>query len=147
MPKFIRNVLIPLLIICGFSNCARYQKQWDEAVLNADIPHSNITGAWTGSWKSAPTGHTGKLKCIIQEKKDGQYEFYYWATWARVISGGFRITCSVNKKNENWTFNGEKDLGSLGGNFNHQGKGNINKIEASYQSDRGDHGTFTLTRP
>lgn len=147
MPKFIKNVLISLLIICGFSNCARYQKQWDEAVLNADIPHSNITGAWTGSWKSTPTGHTGKLKCIIQEKKDGQYEFYYWATWARVISGGFRITCSVNKKNENWTFNGEKDLGSLGGNFNHQGKGNINKIEALYQSDRGDHGTFTLTRP
>ena len=147
MPKFIRNVLIPLLIICGFSNCARYQKQWDKAVLNADIPHSSITGAWTGSWKSTPTGHTGKLKCIIQEKKDGQYEFYYWATWARVISGGFRITCSVNKKNEKWTFNGEKDLGSLGGNFNHQGKGNINKIEASYQSDRGDHGTFTLTRP
>jgi len=46
-----------------------------------------------------------------------------------------------------WTFSGENDLGSLGGNFNHQGKGTINKIEATYQSDRGDHGTFSLTRP
>ena len=56
-------------------------------------------------------------------------------------------TCRVDKKNNNWTFAGEKNLGSLGGNFNHQGKGTVDKIEATYQSDRGDHGTFSLTRP
>jgi len=147
MPKFVRNIILPLVVLCGFSSCAKYQKQWDEAVLNADAPHSNITGAWTGSWKSTPSGHTGKLKCIIKESENGDYEFYYWATWARVISGGFRISCRVDKKNNNWTFAGEKNLGSLGGNFNHQGKGTIDKIEATYQSDRGDHGTFSLTRP
>ena len=146
MPKFVRNIILPLIVFCGFSSCAKYQKQW-EAALNADAPHSNITGAWTGSWKSTPSGHTGKLKCIIQETENGQYEFYYWATWAKVLSGTFKMTCKANEENKKWTFSGENDLGSLGGKFNHQGKGSTDKIEAAYQSDRGDHGTFSLTQP
>ena len=64
-----------------------------------------------------------------------------------VISGGFRISCKVDKKNNNWTFAGEKNLGSLGGNFNHQGKGTIDKIEILTNQTGASLHLFRLTRP
>jgi hypothetical protein len=136
---------ISLLLAC--SGCAKYQKQWEKTQNEILPPHKNLEGSWVGSWKSEPSGHGGKLKCIIKETDKGQYEFYYWATWAKVISGGFRITCKVKKIDTEWTFEGDKNLGSLGGKFTHTGTAFPNKLKATYKSDRGDHGSFTLSRP
>ena len=98
-------------------------------------------------WKSVPTGHNGRLKCIITEKNEDEYEFYYWATWAKVLSGGFRTSCKVNKEGNLWKFNGTQNLGALGGKFSHEGKATNKEIKATYKAEHGDHGIFILTRP
>ncbi|MBA73474.1 MAG: hypothetical protein VX646_07385 [Verrucomicrobiota bacterium] len=141
------KICLVIFLALACSGCAKYQKQWEKAQNEIPPPHNNLEGSWIGSWESAPSGHGGKLKCIIKESDKGQYEFHYWATWAKVISGGFRITCKVKKLDKAWTFEGDKDLGSLGGNFTHSGSATPNKLKATYKSDRGDHGSFTLSRP
>ena len=141
------KICLVIFLALACSCCAKYQKQWEKAQNEVPPPHNNLEGSWIGSWESAPSGHSGKLKCIIKESDKGQYEFHYWATWAKVISGGFRITCKVKKLDKAWTFEGDKDLGSLGGNFTHSGSATPNKLKATYKSDRGDHGSFTLSRP
>ena len=147
MLKTISYRSLILLFIIFLSSCARYQKQWDKVRIETKEPHSGILGAWTGTWKSIPSGHNGKLKCIIKEKDDNVYEFYYWATWAKVLSGGFRTSCEVTKENALWTFEGTQNLGALGGKFSHKGNATSKKIEATYKAEHGDHGIFTLTRP
>ena len=141
------KICLAFTLFLAFSGCARYQKQWDKAQNEILPPHQNLEGPWIGSWQSEPSGHSGKLKCIIKQTNKGQYEFYYWATWAKVISGGFRITCDVKKIEKEWAFDGDKDLGSLGGKFIHSGTATPNKLKATYKSDRGDHGSFNLSRP
>ena len=125
-------------------SCVGFQRQWSRAERE---PQNGIEGAWTGSWLSSFNGHKGKLRGVVSETAPGTYEFYYWATWARVISAGFKIECEVEEKDGKWTFSGDKDLGKLGGAFSHEGTASKAKLKATYRSDRGDHGTFELSRP
>lgn len=147
MLKNLLNRSLILLFLFFLSSCARYQKQWDKVRIETKEPHSGILGAWTGTWKSEPTGHNGRLKCIITESNEDEYEFYYWATWAKVLSGGFKTSCKVKKEGDLWTFNGTQDLGALGGKFSHEGKATNKEIKATYKAEHGDHGIFILTRP
>ena len=125
-------------------SCIGFQRQWNRAERE---PQRGIEGAWTGSWSSSFNGHKGKLRCVVTETAPGTYEFYYWATWARVVSAGFRIECEVEEKGGKWIFSGDKDLGKLGGAFSYEGTVTKGKLKATYKSDRGDTGTFELSRP
>ena len=63
------GLAISLILTC--SGCAKYQKQWEKAQNEILPPHHNLEGSWVGSWESAPSGHSGKLKCIIKESDNG----------------------------------------------------------------------------
>ena len=90
-----RKICLATSVLLFFSSCAKFQQKWDQAQNETEIPHKTIEGPWVGSWKSTPSGHDGKLKCIIKETETGEFEFYYWATWANILSGGFKITCAA----------------------------------------------------
>ena len=110
--------------------------------------YADLTGPWEGSWTSSVNGHNGKLRGIITKQKDGQFEFHYWAQWQRVLSGSFKENYKVVAKQDgSFTFEGEKDLGKLGGKFTHKGTATATTFKATYASDMGDHGVFELKRP
>ena len=138
------RLVFAALALLLLPSCIGFHREWTSAQKK---PGEGIAGAWIGSWESGHNGHKGKLRCVVTKKAPGRYEFYYWATWARVISGGFRIECEVEEEAGKWSFDGDKDLGRLGGKFAHEGKATKEKIEATFGSDRGDHGTFSLERP
>jgi hypothetical protein len=106
----------------------------------------DIKGLWSGSWESSTTNHGGKLRCVIRKTSPNSYSFHYRATWARIISGNFKINCTVTRDNEKWLFSGAKNLGILGGKFSHSGNASLNEIQAIYHSEQGDEGTFELHR-
>lgn len=138
------RALAALLLLPG---CVGFQEDWQAARKKHAPPHESIEGAWIGSWTSGHNGHDGKLRCIVTETEEGKHEFRYWATWAKVISGGFTIECDTEQADAGTAFEGDMDLGKLGGEFSHRGTGTPDKIEATWRSQRGDHGTFELERP
>ncbi len=129
------------------SGCLGFHREWAKAQRAFPPPRQDIEGPWTGSWRSGMNDHSGKLRCIVREVGPGRYEFHYWATWGRVLSGGFRIECEAEEEDGEWSFAGDKDLGLLGGKFTHRGTATAEGFEATFRSERGDHGSFELERP
>ena len=130
--------------------CTDFKKAWEEELAKPAQKHSDLTGAWEGTWKSDVNGHNGKLRCIITKQPDGQYEFHYWAQWQKVLSGSFKQNYPVvedKKKPGTYTFTGKRDLGKMGGKFTHSGTATATSFKATYDSDMGDKGVFELSRP
>jgi len=142
-----QRALAAAAILFLFPSCVGFYEDWHAAKKAHPGPHENIEGAWVGSWTSGHNAHTGNLRCIVKDTGGDEYEFRYWATWAKVISGGFDIECEAATKNGTTEFSGDMDLGKLGGHFSHEGTGTPDAIKATWRSQRGDHGTFELKRP
>lgn len=142
------KILIILSILPLLPGCIGFHYKWHHAKghLTQSSP-ADIEGLWSGSWESSTTKHSGKLRCVVRKASPNSYSFHYRATWARIISGNFKIKCSVSSDNEKWNFSGDKDLGILGGKFSHSGTASLNEIQAIYHSEQGDEGTFELHRP
>ena len=137
--------MVMMLMLPG---CVGFHYQWHHAKgRTQQVEESSIEGLWTGSWQSSKSSHRGKLRCVIRKTSPDSYAFLYRATWARFITGNFRINCIVNSDQGTWRFSGTKDLGILGGNFSHSGTGSATAIRAEYKSEKGDGGIFTLSRP
>ena len=141
--------LVLAAVACAaLTGCTDFKKVWEEEMAKPPQKHTDLTGAWEGTWTSSFNGHTGKLRCIVTKQQNGEYEFHYWAQWQKVLSGSFRQNYKVDEKTKGtFTFEGEKDLGKLGGKFTHKGKATAKTFEATYDSDSGDNGVFKLTRP
>jgi len=135
----------------SFSSCTDFKQQWKLAIEESakiNGKHADLTGPWEGTWTSDTNGHNGKLRAIITKQPDGQFEFHYWAQWQKVLSGSFKENYPVEaKKDGSFTFQGEKDLGKLGGKFSHQGSATATNFKATYDSEMGDKGVFELQRP
>ncbi|MFT5109842.1 MAG: hypothetical protein ACI9UA_005494 [Pseudoalteromonas tetraodonis] len=137
-------------IVClSLASCTDFKKVWAEEVAKPKQKRTDLTGPWEGTWKSDVNGHNGKLRCVITKQPDGQYEFHYWAQWQKVLSGSFKQNYTVveNKNKGSFSFSGERDLGKMGGKFNHEGNTTATKFKATYESESGDKGSFELVRP
>lgn len=137
-------VLLPVLA----SSCTGWPRGWSAAKRGAH-PADGLSGAWEGTWRSVPTGHTGKLRCAVFPKSPDTWEYRYRASWAKVLCAGFKVDClAVRQKDGTWKISGERDLGPLfGGIFKHTGtvSGDGEKLDATYNAKL-DHGTLTLRR-
>ncbi len=124
----------------------------------ADAPPSHdIAGPWEGEWVSEATGHRGALRCIVTPlpDEDGslaaqgkqRYEAWFHATWAKVLSGTYRIELVTETKPDAVHFEGAADLGWLaGGVYQTQGTATADVWQSTYRSQH-DHGRFEMTRP
>lgn len=149
MNRLLRIVL--LAGICGLlSSCFAYQAHFNKAVAKAAGQYDDPTGAWKGTWKSNWNGHEGPLWCIITETpgKPGSYDFRYRAGWGVLEFGNYVHTVEVAKAPDgSFGLNGKMELPKLVGT--HSVDGSLSKIafDATYKSDKGDHGIMTLRRP
>jgi hypothetical protein len=105
---FIRPVLATVgLLLAG---CAGFERDWKRALAatppGAPGPAGVVVagtheGAWTGSWTSPGTGHSGRLRCVISGPAQGSGEteatFTYHATWA-IFSGTFPTRQPVRRQ-------------------------------------------------
>jgi hypothetical protein len=141
-------LLLPLtaaVALLAGPSCTGWPRGWQQAkALNS---RQGPAGAWTGTWHSIPTGHTGKLRCAVFPKKGQRWEYRYRASWARVLCAGFTVDCEATPSPDGrWQVMGQKDLGPLfGGVFTHKGTVAGDHMEATYQA-AADHGTLTLRR-
>ena len=127
------------------SSCTGWPRGWTKARQHS--PADGLSGAWEGSWRSVPTGHTGKLRCAVFPKAPGIWEYRYRATWAEIFCGGFTVDCrAVPQPDGTWTLSGQRDLGpAFGGVFRHTGTVSGGHLEARYEA-AADHGELSLQR-
>ena len=143
-----KSLLILCCLVSLTASCSSFNRTWREAASEPP-PQASMEGAWEGRWHSAPSGHSGKLRCVVRKRAESSelYDFHYWATWS-VLRGDFEATYPVKQVGpEKWSFVGESDLGNLAGVYSHRGEATPQTFTSDYTSTKGDQGTFTMSRP
>jgi hypothetical protein len=110
------------------TGCSSFERAW----RNPPAESSGITGRWQGSWKSAGSGDSGKLRAIIMRQSDTQYK-------AR-----FHVTLDVTQRGPRSEFQGAADLG-IWGRYETTGSATRTQFHATYRSKFG-YGTFEMQR-
>ncbi len=147
-PPMMFRPLLPLLaglaLLAGPS-CTGWPRGWSQAQRHP--APDGLSGAWEGTWRSLPSGHSGKLRCAVFPKAPGIWEYRYRATWAQIFCAGFTVDCAAEPQADGaWRVVGSRDLGpAFGGTFTHQGRVSGDTLEARYHA-AADHGLLTLQR-
>jgi len=135
--------LTTLLPSCG----SGFREAWKKAPVT-----SGVEGKWEGTWLSEATGHQGTLRCVIaapiaKTTKTTTHEFYYHATWKKILSGGYKAVHTVKKqKDGSYTFKGEHKMPDwAGGLYHYEGTIQGDSFNACYESAM-DKGTYTMKR-
>ena len=144
----LRHFALALILASFLSSCAGpgFNKKWEAALAEHPAPHTEITGPWQGSWESDANGHSGKLKAIVDEAGEDTYNFQYWATWGRVMSGTFELESTGETSGGVTRVTGQKKLGPFG-RYNHEAEITPNAFKAKFSSDKKNLGNFELSRP
>lgn len=147
-------MLLTCLPSCGFA----FRKAWKEGGYNL-APQCPISsgpiynhlpkGKWEGTWLSDASGHHGDLRCVTSNTLNGQgdHEFFYHATWKKILSGSYKATHTVQKqKDGTYTFKGEHKMPNwAGGLYQYEGTIKGDEFKACYQCAM-DKGTYTMKR-
>lgn len=144
------NPVISSLLLAAallLSGCASFEKKWQHAQQpTRSASTDTLAGAWEGSWTSATTGHTGKLRCVIEPADGDKYHCIYHAHWGKFFSKTFTLTCQVKRGKSETRITGGTDLGPLlGGYFDHDAKVRDDDFQATYKSSA-DNGTFQMKK-
>ncbi|MBE7497052.1 MAG: hypothetical protein HS117_19090 [Verrucomicrobiaceae bacterium] len=142
-------LVLTLLPSCGLS----FRSAWKAAPSG-----SGVAGRWEGTWLSAASGHTGKLRAVISapvpvlaaSKKQPQavsHQFFYHCTWRGILSAAFKTTHQVvRQENGTFTFKGDHVMPKwVGGTYHYEGTIQGDEFKACYESGL-DRGTFTMKR-
>lgn len=147
MKILVKTFACLLLLLLSTTGCANYERAWHHARMQAPAKPGTATGAWEGSWLSEVNGHTGRLRCLVTQKNEQEYEFHFKATYWKLFRYSYLVTLPVAQNSTGYKFSGDEDLGYLaGGIYHYDGTIIGTNLNATY-SCKFDHGTFTLHRP
>ena len=140
--------LLALLGVVGVG-CSSFRRDWNVAIKapSASNSLSSIEGPWEGRWHSDDSGHSGRLRCLLQSTGSTGHEARFHATYLRWLTFGYTVPIEVSRAPGQSTFQGSANLGSLaGGVYTYEGRIVGTNFSSTYRSSA-DHGTFELTRP
>jgi hypothetical protein len=130
---------------CGLlSSCSvSFDRDWRTAV--AAGPKPGVEGAWSGTWQSEATGHTGKLRCVVGPAQKSEHDFHYHATWS-FLSGAYHAKHLVTQTATGSKFQGQHRMPDwAGGLYTYQGTIQGDDFHAKYQCAK-DRGSYTMKR-
>ena len=112
-------ILTSVLPSCGFA----FRSAWKKGGYAVDptypiaasgpIINQLPQSKWAGTWNSEATGHHGDLRCVTSNtiNYQGDHEFFYHATWKKILSGSYKAVHTVKKqKDGTYTFKGEHKM-------------------------------------
>lgn len=149
IPARLRGVVVALLLlpIGLLSGCSSFPRHWRAASAGPQ-PADDISGAWTGSWRSEVNGHTGSLQCLVTRVDAAHYRARYRASYRKFLRFGYTVPMEVTRSEGGAiSFRGEANLGWwTGGVYHYDGRATATNYISTYSS-KYDHGTFEMTRP
>ena len=118
-------------------------------VAVADSPSTccvDITGCWSGCWKSFCNGHTGKLNARIVKCDACHYKCTFSGTFFKVVPFVYTATLTVTGYGDGVVyFRSSRNMPMFGGEFSMCGNASGCKFTANYRSPK-DRGVFSMTR-
>lgn len=144
-----RSLFLLLLAGLFLTSCSSFERDWKQSVAAYQAGKTAApSGPWTGTWTTSTNGHTGDLRAIVtpSEKKPGEYDFRYHATWKQILSGTFLVTYPAKKSGGAYRVDGEQKIPFFG-TFRHRATIGPRSFEATYSNDKGELGAFSMKRP
>ena len=135
-----RAAALLLSIAMLTTGCSSFERAWG----NPPAESSGIAGRWQGSWKSARSGDSGKLRAIITPQSATQYRARFHATYHSVLSAVYGVTLEAKRRGWRSEFHGAANLG-VWGRYETTGYATRTQFLATYRS-KFDHGTFAMQR-
>ena len=135
-----RAAALLLSIAVLTTGCSSFERAW----RNPPAESSGIVGRWQGSWKSARSGDSGKLRAIITRESAAHYKALFHATYHSVLSANYGVTLDVTQRGQQSEFRGAANLG-VWGRYETTGHATKTQFHASYRS-KFDYGTFEMQR-
>lgn len=141
-PLCLRLGLLVLALAFLPSCGSAFRQAWKHAPAS-----TGVEGKWEGTWLSAVNGHTGTLKCVVTKSPKAEgHEFFYRATWKKILSGSYKATHHVEKKSGTYAFKGDHLMPDwAGGKYHYEGTVKVDAFSACYESAM-DRGTYTMKR-
>lgn len=127
--------------------CSTFERDWQRATVP---PADQLSGRWTGTWRSDVNGHHDELRCLITPLTNNVYSARYHAKYTRGIlrfTFGYTVSLAVTNRDGTFTFSGESNLGwYAGGIYRYEGNASATNFFSTYDS-KYDRGTFQMRRP
>ena len=136
----IQSAALFLSIAVLTTGCSSFERAW----RNPSVESSGIAGRWQGSWKSARSGDSGKLRAIITPQSSGHYKARFHARYHSVLSAVYGVTLDVTPRGRRSEFQGAANLG-VWGRYETTGYATRTQFRAKYRS-KFDYGTFEMQR-
>jgi hypothetical protein len=106
----------------------------------------DLTGSWSGDWRSCTSGHKGPLSAQFCRVSPCQYEVRFKGRFFKVIPFRYAVTLDVVEETaEKVILAGSQNLGRIFGTFTYSATVTGDCFEATYTSCK-DQGIFRLTR-
>ena len=136
-------IFIGLMFLTG---CTSFNKEYKTA-LSQPIPTTDISGPWEGRWLSDRNGHNGKLRAVLHQTSENEYDAYFHSTFWKIFRASYRVPLTGEQRAGRTILSGESNLGWLsGGVYSYQGEATPETFFSTYKSKH-DHGTFEMKRP
>jgi hypothetical protein len=105
-----------------------------------------LTGHWSGYWKSCTTGHTGPLEATFCRINASQYRADFSGRFFKILPFRYSVTLDViHEEGETVELAGSSYLGRLFGTFHYRAEATGCNFTADYASCK-DSGQFVLCR-
>jgi hypothetical protein len=140
MKIVIRAAALLLSIAVLTTGCSSFERAWGDPPAES----SGIAGRWQGSWKSARSGDSGKLRAIITRESAAHYKARFHATYHSVLSAVYGVTLDAKRRGSRSEFRGAANLG-VWGRYETTGHATRTQFHATYRS-KFDYGTFEMQR-
>ncbi|MBI3867483.1 MAG: hypothetical protein HY299_03045 [Verrucomicrobia bacterium] len=141
-----------LLVCCLLSlllggGCSSFNYEWRQTVKKSDAPQDAKLGPWEGAWTSEPSGHSGRLRCLLSPGGPTGTQARFRATYARILTFEYKVPLRMTPQSDGQKFEGSANLGKLaGGVYSYDGFLSSTQFFSTYKC-RYDHGVFRMTRP
>lgn len=106
---------------------------------------ADLSGHWTGYWRSDSTGHRGPLRCTFTKLNDSQYRATFSGRFFKVIPFRYSVVLDAIDSGDVVTLSGAQPLGRRLGTFYYSAEATDCDFSASYSSCK-DSGVFVLCR-
>lgn len=147
LPLAMKHALVSLLALALLTSCsAGFRREWKTALTTG--PQPGVAGAWEGTWMSEVNGHHGRLRAVVSAPKnaEGDHDFHYHATWAKILSGAYRAEHRVSPMRGGSSFKGSHQMPEwAGGRYTYEGTVKGDSFEARYECAK-DKGVFRMKR-
>jgi hypothetical protein len=114
--------------------------------FQSSVSASDLTGHWSGDWKSCTSGHKGPLSAEFCKVDACHYEVRFKGRFFKVFPFRYKVTLQVIEETpEKVVLSGSQDLGRIFGTFTYSATVTDNCFVATYTSCK-DDGIFRLER-